>query len=223
MVERKKIDMLRGIIKIRSQLGPGHRKMITLHNLAPTGMVKATDPGAGSKLGIGTMLDWQRSSQDALRFAFTTLGTPIVKISSINSMRGSSNFGEMTPQERHGQAAMIMACIERNVDIIEMAYLRAYYGNELSNGMYAKAVTEILVRSVIGALGTGSHPRRGIQKLVFNYFGQDIPISTIRRDLGCSLDNANRKRSIVYDTLSDIGTRADNNAELALYNSGLIE
>ena len=184
--------------------------------------MKASSPEGGFHHGE-VLLGWQRSSQDALRFTFATLGKPIVRISSINSMRGAASYGDLTPHERHAQAAMILACVERNVDSTEMAYLRSYYGRELCNGEYAKVVADVLVRAVVGSLGTGLHPRRGIQKLIFAYFGQDIPISTIRRDLQCSLDNAIKKRNIVYDLLGNLGARADNDAELALYNSGMIE
>lgn len=181
-----------------------------------------TRPGLVSSLQRENMLSWQRSSQDALKFAFTILGVPIIRISSINAMRGASNYGDMTPQELHAQAAMIMACVERTVDITGMAYLRAYYGHELFGGRYERIVIDILVRAVVSAMGTGMHPRRGIQQLTLNFFGKDIPITNIRSALRCSLDNANKKRNSVYDVLSDLGTRADRDAENALYGAGLI-
>lgn len=118
---------------------------------------------------------------------------------------------------------MIMACVERSVDSIEMAYLRAYYGHELHNGDLARIVMDILVQAVVGSLGTGLHKRRGIQKLILNYFGHDIAFRHIRTELACSLDNANKMRIQVYDALSDLGARAERDAENALYNAGIIK
>lgn len=166
------------------------------------------------------MLDWQQSTQHALQFAFRTIGTPIIKLSSINSMRGASGAGEMTPQELHGQAAMIIACVERKVDIVEMCYLKAYYGRELNHD---RAVAEVLTHTVVAAMGTGVHSRRGIEKLIQNYFGGDIPITQIRRDFNCNNHYANVKRNKVYDTLTAIGARAENDADIALHSAGLLE
>ena len=163
-----------------------------------------------------------RSAHEALQFAYRISGVPIVKMSSVNSMRGASGGGDLNPYERHAQAAMILACVERQVDLTETAYLRAHFGKELFSGQYERIITDILFRAVIGAMGTGVYSRRGVQKLILNFFGKDIPMSAIRRDLQCSLDNANKKRNQVYDALSDLGVRAERNAENALCCAGLI-
>lgn len=164
-----------------------------------------------------------QSSSQALQFTFSVLGRPIIKISSINSMRGSSNHGDLTPYEQHAQAAMILACVERRVDIYEISYLKAYYGKELIKGQHERQVADILVRAVISTLGTGMHRRRGIEKLVRIFFGQDIPMSAVRHDLGCNPSFLNQRRDQVYDVLSDIGNRAETNADVALHVAGLID
>jgi hypothetical protein len=202
---------------IRKYATLGIEMMIVLQSQPSTGKMKATAPQ------VGITAPWQRSAQHALQFTFRTLGTPIIRISSINAMRGSSNFGDMSPQERHAQAAMILACVGRAVDMTEMAYLRAYYGRELFGGKYERAVADILTQTVVGALYTGLHPRRGIQKLIFNYFGKDVPMTKICDDLKCNLYAANKQRNAVYDALSELGARADRDAENALYGAGLIQ
>ena len=186
------------------------------------------------------------STQQAMQFAFHISGVPIVKTSGIYSMvppnkkKPTDKHGNevaivrthmrcqspelvgLTIHERHAQAAMIIACVERAVDTTGMAYIRAHYGRELFGGEHARIVADILVRAVVGALGTGMHSRRGLQKLILNYFGKDITLANIANDLNCTLYIVTKKRGVVYDALDAVGTRADIDAELALYNAGLI-
>lgn len=157
-----------------------------------------------------------RSSHHALQFAFRTIGNPIVKMSSVNSMRGASGNGDMTPHDRHAQAAMIMAIVERAVDVNGLAYLKAHYGRELFGGEHERALANHLVRVVVGTLPTGNHNPRGIEKLVRIYFGQDISMVSVRKDMQCGHARANEYRDMVRMALGAIGGRADYEVDAAL-------
>lgn len=163
-----------------------------------------------------------RSSHHALQFAFRTLGIPIVKMSSVNSMRGASGNGDMTPHDRHAQAAMIMAIAERAVDVNGLAYLQAHYGRELAGGEHERALVNHLVRVVIGTFPTGTHYPRGVEKLVRNYFGQNIGMSAVRCDMRCGIKKANEYRDWVHQALGAIGRRAEYEVDVALRSAGLI-
>lgn len=163
-----------------------------------------------------------KSSHHALQFAFRTVGTPIVKLSSINSMRGASGNGDLTPHDRHAQAAIIMSIVEKATDANCMAYLKAYHGHELNKGNEERAVADILVRVVVATLPTGVHPRRGIEKLVRIYFGANISMISTRKDLGCNNRRYYEYRDEVCRVLDHIAARADADADRALEAAGLI-
>ena len=163
-----------------------------------------------------------KSAHHALQFAFRTIGTPIVKLSSINSMRGASGNGDLTPHDSHAQAAIIMSIIEKAVDVNGMAYLKAYHGHELNKGSEERAVADILVRVVVATLPTGSHSRRGIEKLVRIYFGANISMISTRKDLACNNRRYYEYRDEVCRVLDHIAMRADADADRALEMAGLI-
>lgn len=162
------------------------------------------------------------SAHHALQFAFGTLGKPIIKMSSINKMRGAAGNGDMTPHDRHAQAAIIMSVIEKAVDPGGMAYLLAHYGNELRGGDKERAVADVLVRAAMAAMPTGMHSRRGVEKLVRIYFGQDISMVSVRKDMGCGHPRANEYRDTVRKALNAIGDRADYDADAALRAACLV-
>lgn len=163
-----------------------------------------------------------KSAHHALQFAFRTLGMPIVKLSSINSMRGGSSYGELTPHDRHAQAAMILSIVERAVDVNGLACLMARYGNELRGGDRERTVADTLVRVVMAALPTGMHSRRGVEKLVRIYFGQDISLVSVRCDMKCGHARVNEYRDMVRKALDEIVDRVEMGADNALRESGLI-
>lgn len=163
-----------------------------------------------------------RSSHQALQFAFRTLGIPIVKMSSVNSMRGASGNGDMTPHDRHAQAAMIMAIVERVVDVHGQAYLRAHYGREHDIGEHKRELMNHLVRVVIGTFPTGTHYPRGVEKLIINYFGGSIGMSAVRCDMHCGIARANEYRDMVHQALNTIGKRAEHEVDIALRAAGVI-
>lgn len=147
---------------------------------------------------------------------------PIVKMSSVNSMRGASGNGDMTPHDRHAQAAMIMAIVERAVDVNGLAYLKAHYGRELFGGEHERALANHLVRVVVGTLPTGNHNPRGIEKLVRIYFGQDIGMAAVRKDFQCRHATISEYKKLVHDAMDGIGRRAEDSAYAVLDDAGLI-
>lgn len=163
-----------------------------------------------------------KSAHHALQFVFRTLGMPIVKMSSVNSMRGASGSGDMTPHDRHAQAAMIMAIVERAVDVNGIAYLKAYYGRELQKGTDERAVADVLVRVAMSAMPTGMHSRRGVEKLVRIYFGQGISMVSARTDFKCRHAVVNEYKKLVHDAMDTIGRRAEDAAYTVLDDAGLI-
>lgn len=163
-----------------------------------------------------------KSVHDALSFAFRVVGCPIVKMSSINSMRGSSGHGSMTPHDRHAQAVIVLEIVDRALDVNAQACIRAHYGHELRGGEGEKAVEAVLVRMAMFALPTGMHSRRGVAKIVRMYFGQDISMISARKDLQCNNRRYYEYRQAIHDALHKACVRADDEAYRALEAAGLI-
>ena len=75
--------------------------------------------------------------QHALGWAYETCSRPIVKISSVNAMRGTDGGGEgangeLTAYDRHAQAALILGLCERILPALHMAYISVQFGREAS-------------------------------------------------------------------------------------------
>ena len=166
------------------------------------------------------MQRWQRSVHDALEFAFTIVGTPIVKGSFIGTLM--NDMKDMSPQELHGQAVLIINMVERVVTDEGLAYLKAYYGRELRGGNDEKLVLSVLVEAAKESSETISRNRRGHEKLIRMYFSEDIPMSAIRNEFRCGLPRANELRKSVFDLLDRIATTADGAASQVLHEAGLI-
>jgi len=166
-----------------------------------------------------------RNSPSALQWAFRTSGRPIVKLSSINTMMGSMSRGSgenLTPQERHAEAAFIYLAAGRACDVYEIAYLNAQYGAQLHHGDAEKAVMKILMQLSMGALPTGNHRRRGVELIIRNYFSYDFKRSVICRKLDCTVRRYYEYREIIYQALENVSYRAEAAAAQALESAGLV-
>lgn len=163
-----------------------------------------------------------RSADQALKWAFQVSNTPIVKMSGINSMRGAEGNGDMTPHDRHAQAALIVGMAERLLDVTAMAWVMANYGAALRGGEYEHPVAGQLVMVMIAQAGTGMHSRRGYDKLVRIYFGQNISMVSARKDLGCGNTKAHELKREVFGCLNLIGSRAIAVLDEGMRLSGLI-
>lgn len=162
------------------------------------------------------------SADAALRFVFRTLGVPICKMSSVNSMRSPSSSSEMSAHDRHAQAALILSVVEKAVDQTGLAYIMAHYGRELQHGERELDVLNHLVVSVMASMPSGVSSRRGVGKLVRIYFGQPISLVSVRYDMQVRHERVVEFKKIVHDALDRIGNRADGLAHDALLGAGFI-
>lgn len=138
--------------------------------------------------------------QHALRWAFETSSRPIVKISSINAMRGSNKAGEgsaiddLTVYDLHAQAALILSLCERVLSQLHLAYVRVQFGREASG-------FDLLARHLAANFGTGMHNRRGIEQIIRAYCGEKIGLREIRKSMACGMLKAASLRNRGYDAL----------------------
>ena len=161
-----------------------------------------------------------RGPEHALRWAYETSSRPIVKLSSVNSMRGGGGavYDELTQQDKHAQAALIISMGERIEDQACREYIAARFG-----GMTKPEEVTAIMNMIFQSLGTGIHGRRDAYKLLLCYFGANIGYRVIRYDLKCRDATVIEIRRNVYDALDVIGNRAM--AEIAgeLEVQGVIE
>jgi hypothetical protein len=156
----------------------------------------------------------------ALRWAYETTNTPIIKISSVNAMRGPDSAGgavegEMTAYDRHAQAALILGLCERALPALHMAYVRVQFGREAEGfGM--------LARHLAANFGTGVHSRRGIEQIIRAYCGEKIGLREIRRTMSCGTLKAAALRNGGYDALDLIHAQAMDILEREMHARGLL-
>jgi len=159
------------------------------------------------------------SADGALYWAYETVSRPIVKISSINNMRGAEgvSFGELTTCERHAQAALIIAMVERLDDKAKREYIEAAFGRRLS-----KDDLTVVVFLGCSALGFGLEKTGVVHKMVKGYFDGSMTHRDIRRALGCRDQYAVMVRRCLYETLDIIHDRAMADMTEVLERHGLI-
>ena len=144
--------------------------------------------------------------QHALSWAYETISRPIVKISSINAMRGpdkgeSGANGELTAHDLHAQAALILSLCKRILSDLHMAYINVQFGREASG-------FNLLSRHLAANFGTGIHNRRGIEQIIRAYCGQKIGLREIRKSMACGMLKAASLRNRGYDSLDLIHDQA---------------
>ncbi|SOD41795.1 hypothetical protein [Nitrosovibrio sp. Nv4] len=148
-----------------------------------------------------------RNPEHALRWAYETTNRPIVKISSVNAMRGPDRGGEtgadgdLTAYDRHAQAALILGLCERVLSALHMAYVTVQYGREASG-------FDLLARHLAANFGTGMHSRRGVELIIRTYCGQKTGLREIRKNLSCGMLKAASLRNRGYDALDMIHNQA---------------
>lgn len=144
-----------------------------------------------------------RDAESALRFAFEMSSRPVVKISSINAMRGAEtrSSSELTPYDRHAQAAMILSLCGRVLSPLHIAYVKVQYGRDASG-------FDLLIRHLTANFGTGIHNRRGIEQIIRSYCGEKGGLREIKRKMGCGTLKAVDYRNRGYDALDAIHAQA---------------
>jgi hypothetical protein len=156
----------------------------------------------------------------ALRWAYETTNTPIIKISSVNAMRGPNKAGgavegELTAYDRHAQAALILSLCERALPSLHMAYVRVQFGREAGG-------FDLLARHLAANFGTGLHSRRGIEQIVRAYCGEKIGLREIRRSMSCGTLKAAALRNGGYDALDMIHAQTMDILEREMHSRGLL-
>lgn len=143
------------------------------------------------------------SPEHALRFAFEITNRPIVKVSSINAMRGAEkrSSDDLTPYDRHAQAAMILGLCERVLPSLHMAYVQAQFGRDRSG-------FDLLAQHIACNLGTGLHSRRGIEQIIRAYCGEKGGLREIKKSMSTGLLKAASMRNRGYDALDAIHNQA---------------
>ncbi len=163
-----------------------------------------------------------RNVQHALRWAYETSNRPIVKISSVNAMRGPNRAGEpgadgeLTVHDLHAQAALIIALCERVLPRLHMAYVRLQFGREAGG-------IDLLAHHVAAGFGSGMHGRRGIQQIIRAYCGEKTGLREIRKSLACGMLKAASLRNRAYDTLDVIHDRVIHTLNYEMELRGLLE
>lgn len=163
------------------------------------------------------------SADAALKWAFRVMATDIVKLSSINRMSGGSGAGEMSPHDRHAQAALIMKVVERELDAVSKAYVMLNYAGIGYCGDREGDMLNHLARTVIGSFPTGMHNKRGVVTLIKVYFGKNIGLSAIRCDFKCGNDKSNEYKKLAFDALDKVESVAKAQAEWALESAGIVD
>lgn len=144
------------------------------------------------------------SPEAALKWAYETTSRPIVKISSVNAMRGpgGENADDLTPYDRHAQAAMILGLCERVLPSLHMAYVQVQFGRDWSG-------FALLAQHIACNLGTGLHSRRGIEQIIRSYCGEKISLMReIKKSMSCRTIKAIEYRGQGYDALDAIHAQA---------------
>lgn len=163
-----------------------------------------------------------RSTRHALQFAFRTMASPIIKMSSINNMRGAGGNGDMTPHDRHAQAAMIVAMVERSLDLREIALIYAQYRHELNNGEKESEVISVITPAIIASFPTGMHSKRGVEKLIRIYFGKEVGQASLRADFKCTNIQCQEYKRIAFKVMNDILDGAESKLSIQFEIAGLI-
>lgn len=158
-----------------------------------------------------------KSANAALKWAYQVMASTICKTTSIYAMSGADAAIDLTAHEKHGQAALIVGMVERAVGAgsVGHAYLTMQYGRSAEH-------IDVLVRYVAAGMPTGIHSRRGLEKCIRNYCGQQIGISAIRTDLKTRKETALEVRRDVFSRLDVLHRNVMDAAEASLREAKLI-
>lgn len=165
-----------------------------------------------------------QSAHNALSWAYRVSATPIVHLSSINQMCCKPNpetrnelLRDLTPKERHTQAALIIYMVERLEDPACVEYIRAKFSHKKESH-----AVKLIMHQALAALGTGVHRRRGVYKILLCHLGENINQRSIRHDLACSFDKMMLIRKSVFDSLDRVHEKAMNIMTEKLQEKGLV-
>ncbi len=157
------------------------------------------------------------SADQALRWAYNTTARPVLKLSSIYTMRGpAATYTDMTPHERRAQAAQIQGVVD-GMESLDAAYVHANYGREISEQEY-----DLIVGYCEKAL-TPIRARRGIILLCSEYMGQHVGWRSLRSSLSCRNNDVPVIRDRIFSELDTVHQRVIGYLDMRFRVSGLIE
>jgi len=159
-----------------------------------------------------------QSAHSALKWSYRIMATDLCKVSSIYAMGGRDAARNLTGQEQHGQAAMIVGSVTRAVGEGSHchAYLLMQYGRDAR-------LIDVLVRYLAAGMTTGFNSRRAIEKCVRSYCGQTIGINAVCADLRIRKADALEYRRDMHARLDVLHRNTMAAAEDTLRVAGLIE
>lgn len=119
-----------------------------------------------------------------LRHAYELLSRPVVEAPRLNPMPCGVPPG-MNEYERRAEAATLVRWCERNLTLVEMAYVRAQFGGERR-----ELDMMLLEAHVMQQYEPDGNVRKGIQLSVCAYLGDRIGLRRIRKVMGCQTAKA---------------------------------
>ena len=165
-----------------------------------------------------------QNAHHALSWSYRTSSTPIIKISSINLLCGKPNasttnelLADLTPIDRHTQAALIIGMVERMDDPACKEYIEAKF-----SGKKQSHSVKLIMHRALASLGTGIHRRRGVYKLLLCHLGESINQRSICNDLACSYKNMMSIRTSVFNSLDTVHNKAMTIMTAELQEKGLV-
>lgn len=145
----------------------------------------------------------------ALSWAYNVSSTPIIKMSAINHMRGSSRTTRnllllgLTVEEIHKQASNIVGMVARLPEPEQQEYINGKFGRRLKPDDL-----RLLVLLGCDVTGLGLAKIEPIYQITHGYFVGGMGYREVRRILACRDQQAALVKSCLYDTLDMMHRRS---------------
>ena len=165
--------------------------------------------------GVGLFL----SAEGALHWAYAVSARPIVNISMINRMReepvpvcANALLVNLTAQDRHGQAALIIGLIDKLHDPVGREYIKARFGRKTDPSDLL-----CLVEYCADGLRV-PEKQEAVYRVLKDYFTGRMSIRTVRREIGCRHHSAAVVRHRLFTALDVVekGLQLPSSAEKRL-------
>lgn len=166
------------------------------------------------------------SAEGALHWAYAVSSMPIVHLSAINSMRMTARFGvrssntlimDLTAQDRHGQAALIIGLIDRVRDPVGREYIKARFGRKTDPSDLL-----CLVEYCADGLRV-PEKQEAVYRVLKDYFTGRMSIRTVRREIGCRHHRAAVTRHRLFTALDMLELRAMDELRRIMEERGLVQ
>lgn len=150
------------------------------------------------------------SAESALHWAYAVSARSIVNISMINRMReeprpvcANALLVNLTAQDMHGQAALIIGLIDKLNDPAAREYIKARFGRNLN-----RDDLRVMVYRGCAGLGLGLDKQEGVYQVIRSYFrGEELSLRSIRKLLECRHHHAAMSKQCLFDVLDTISAQ----------------